>query len=106
MLNRWTPVLTITLAAAIAVVTLAPVGTAQESETENGRFTIVVSPHARADTFLVDTASGKVWQLVKYTDLAGEPTVWDYMARVDNVADSQRILDAYGRKPPTQKQER
>lgn len=52
-----------------------------------GRFVIVFSPYARADTFLLDTQTGKTWQLAKYTDVLGEPLVWQYLSKFDNEAD-------------------
>jgi hypothetical protein len=53
---------------------------------EFGRYQIFFSPHVRADTFLVDTQTGKVWQVVKYSDLEGDPNIWVPMDRVDNDA--------------------
>jgi len=54
------------------------------------RFQIVMSPLARADEFLLDTQTGRIWQLTKITDLQGEPTVWMYQTRVDNDAEFLR----------------
>jgi hypothetical protein len=58
--------------------------TSPMSSTELGRYRIIFSPHARADTFLVDTLSGKVWQLTKYVEFVGDPIVWTYMDRLDD----------------------
>jgi hypothetical protein len=33
---------------------------------------------------LLDTATGKVWQLTKFDDLENGPTAWRYMDRLDN----------------------
>lgn len=52
-----------------------------------GRFVVTFSPFARADTFLVDTQSGKVWQLTRYTDIQGDPLVFMPIERIDG--DSQ-----------------
>jgi hypothetical protein len=30
----------------------------------------------RADTFLVDTQTGKIWRMQQFTDLPNQPTVW------------------------------
>jgi hypothetical protein len=61
----------------------------------NGRYVIVFSPIARADTFLLDTQKGKVWQLTRFNDLVGEPLVWDDMGIIDNSADiAQRIPES------------
>ena len=48
----------------------------------------------RADTFLLDTATGKIWQLAKLTDMKGEPVVWQYMERLDNPLD---VINLAGR---------
>jgi hypothetical protein len=45
---------------------------AQESRSDlfsqqPGRYQIVMNPQIRADTFLLDTATGKIWQLAKLT---------------------------------------
>jgi hypothetical protein len=52
-----------------------------------GRFQIVFSPTARADTFMLDTQTGKAWQFTRYTDLIGEPQVWLPVPRIDGQAD-------------------
>jgi hypothetical protein len=55
--------------------------------TPGGRYQILFSPLARADTFLLDTETGKVWQLTKFTDANGEPLAWVPMDRLDSQAD-------------------
>lgn len=50
------------------------------------RYAIFFSPHARADQYLVDTDTGRVWQKVTYTDLVGEPEVWMPLTRIDSDA--------------------
>ncbi len=63
----------------------------QQSGSEvTGRFTIIFNPEIRADLFLLDTQTGKVWALVRYTDVFGEPRVWLRMERLDSLED--RIL--------------
>ena len=52
-----------------------------------GRFQIVFSPNARADTFMIDTQTGKVWQFVTYVDLEGDPHVWQSVPRLDSAQD-------------------
>lgn len=42
----------------------------------NQRFQILFSPHKAADTFMLDTQTGKVWQLTQFSDVNGEPVVW------------------------------
>ncbi len=51
--------------------------TASCPESEVGRFQIVINKNIRADTFLLDTKTGRIWQNTTFTDLKGEPTVWD-----------------------------
>jgi len=64
----------------------------QKTEAEEGRFQIFFSPHARADAYLVDTKTGKVWTSVKYTDVQGQPTVWIYQDRIDSKEDFMNWL--------------
>jgi hypothetical protein len=42
-----------------------------------GRYQVVYSPNARADTFMVDSQTGKTWQFVTFTDIEGDPTFGD-----------------------------
>jgi|SRR5580704_12656698 hypothetical protein len=50
----------------------------------SGRYQIIFNPNVRADTFLLDTQTGKVWLRTTYTDLDGKPDVWEYQDRADN----------------------
>ena len=50
----------------------------------NGRFQIVMRDGARADTFLLDTETGKVWSRRQYPDVQGKPDVWVYEEKLDN----------------------
>ena len=59
----------------------------QPRPTQAGRFEMVINPAARADTFLLDTATGHIWQRTKYTDLPGQPEVWQIQDRVDSQLD-------------------
>ncbi|MGH6879234.1 MAG: hypothetical protein ACREHV_17880 [Rhizomicrobium sp.] len=52
-----------------------------------GRFQIFFSPHERTDTFLLDTATGRVWRLIQKTGVQGQPSVWEHMDRLDTNAD-------------------
>lgn len=66
--------------------------------TQGGRFQIIFNPSGvRADTFLLDTQTGKIWRPTKYTDLRGEPTVWVYEDRLDTLAQVQAFAAAYGK---------
>jgi len=49
-----------------------------------GRYQVVFSPNARADTFMIDTETGKIWQFVTFTDIEGDPHVWRPVVRVDS----------------------
>lgn len=75
-----------------ALLTLGSANAAEETRPtprapeQYGRYVITFSPFARADTFLLDTETGKVWQLTKFTDLEGEPLVFKYLERVDSEA--------------------
>ena len=48
------------------------------------RFQLFVNPNVRADTFLIDTVTGKIWERVTYTNYVGDPDVWVVMDRIDN----------------------
>jgi hypothetical protein len=52
-----------------------------------GRYQIVINPQVRADTFLLDTETGRIWMPTQYTDTVGEPTVWKVQDRVNNEAE-------------------
>lgn len=49
-----------------------------------GRYQLFSNPNIRADTFLLDTQTGKIWRQMKYTDIQDEPTVWKFELRIDN----------------------
>jgi hypothetical protein len=62
------------------------------------RYQIVFSPHGARDTFMIDTATGRVWQLTKYSFLNDEPVAWEHMERIDGDADYKRFVAAWGKK--------
>lgn len=64
-----------------------------------GRYVIVHSPHIQSDTMLLDTATGKTWQLTKFVDRDGEPVAWEPVARTDNPAEMQQLMRDYPPKP-------
>lgn len=64
-----------------------------------GRYVITFGPFARADMFLLDTQTGKVWRPVQYSDVVGEPDVWMSMDRIDNDAQFQQWLSRQRVKP-------
>jgi hypothetical protein len=51
---------------------------------DSGRYVMFSGPTVRADLFLLDTQTGRIWTRVSYTDLKGEPDVWQIQDRVDN----------------------
>lgn len=69
------------------------------SSNEAKRFQIVFNQNARADTFLLDTQKGKVWQLTKITDVEGQPTVWQPLDVIDPEGDigitPKKFLERY-----------
>lgn len=62
------------------------------------RYQIVFSPHAARDTFMIDTATGQVWQLTKYMFLNSEPSAWEHMDRIDSDDAYRRFVAAWGKK--------
>lgn len=55
-----------------------------QSPAQNGRYQIVINQNARADTFLVDTQTGRVWGRVQISDVAGQPSIWKYEDKIDD----------------------
>jgi hypothetical protein len=82
------PWIVVLILAGCCIALLAQSATPQaRPSSSTGRFQIVVNPSARADTFLLDTATGHVWQRTKYTNLPGQPEVWQIQDRVDSQVD-------------------
>ena len=71
-----------------------------------GRYQIVINPQARADTFLLDTATGRVWQRVQYGDLKDTPPAWQLMKRIDNDLDLKKLQREHGVKKDSAGQDR
>ena len=84
------------LAIAVASEALAQESRSDLFSQQPGRYQIVINPQARADTFLLDTATGRVWQLIKYGDLNGEPPAWQLMKRIDNDLDLKKLRNEFG----------
>lgn len=61
------------------------------------RFQIAFSPHAARDTFLLDTTTGRIWQLTSFPYLDGEPEAWDLMTRIDNKDDFGRSVQEHSK---------
>jgi hypothetical protein len=54
-----------------------------------GRYQLFFSPHARADVYLLDTETGRIWHPVTVsnaqdTNLKAAPQIWIYEDRIDN----------------------
>jgi len=64
-----------------------------------GRYQIVMSPHNARDTFLLDTETGRVWELTVFSFLNDEPVVWNATPRMDNDDDYAKVVSDHGRKP-------
>lgn len=74
---------------------------APRSPEQYGRFVITFSPFARADTFLLDTQTGKVWQLTRFTDIQGDPLVFKNLDRIDSEAQFDVWLRSQRLKEPS-----
>jgi len=68
----------------LAVILFSTIPANAGEAAQQGRYQIVINPSMRADTFLLDTWTGKVWQQTQFTDMYGEPSVWLYMDRIDS----------------------
>lgn len=49
-----------------------------------GRFQIIASSQARGSPFLLDTQTGRIWQLREYAGLQGSPSAWHEMTIIDD----------------------
>ena len=54
---------------------------------QSGRFEIVMRPGIRADTFLLDTQTGRIWVPIEYSNVKGQPTIWKFEERIDGSTD-------------------
>lgn len=62
---------------------------AAAAQSHVGRYQIFFSPLARADVYLLDTETGKIWKPItitnaKDTNLRAAPEVWVYQERIDS----------------------
>ncbi len=65
---------------------------AAPAQSHVGKYQLFFSPLARADVYLVDTETGKIWKPItitnaKDTNLKSAPEVWVYQERVDSEQD-------------------
>jgi hypothetical protein len=84
----------------VGFVAVASTPTTSTVETKSqGRYQLVLNPNVRADVFLLDTQTGKIWTPVEITNVkdertkAGSPTVWMYQEKVDNKAEWDRFME-------------
>ena len=93
-----------TLACALVIASVTTVF-AQEpprvvtQSTPQGRFQIVFSPFVRADTYLLDTQTGRIWQQVKWSE--GESSVWHPMTRLDTPEEIAMYYNAHKKNAPS-----
>jgi len=69
----------------------------QPAEPAIGRYQIVYNPNVRADTFLLDTETGRIWVPTQFSDFKHSPTAWQIQDRIDNEA---QLLDWTKRQTP------
>jgi hypothetical protein len=86
------------------VCALAATAIAQESRSDlfsqqPGRYQIIMNPQLARNTFLLDTATGRVWQLTTFSDVNDTPSVWTIMPRVDNDLEIGQLVRERGLKP-------
>jgi len=70
--------------ALISFVLLAQTKPAPTSQPHTGRYQIFFSPLARADAYLVDTDTGRIWREVQFSNVPHQPFVWLPVDKVDN----------------------
>lgn len=78
---------------------IRPAPASASTISQPGRYQIFFNPNIRADTFLVDTETGKIWRMQTFTDVVGEPTVWLPETRLDSQAEIDRFLSALKPEP-------
>ena len=85
-------------AAGMAVLKPAGAQAQNAAPLQNGRYVIVHSPHAREDTMLLDTATGRTWSPLAMLDLNTEPVAWEPVAQLNTDADRNALVEKYGKK--------
>lgn len=60
------------------------------------RYQIVFNPNVRADTFLLDTETGKIWRRAMFSDLPDQPTAWEFENRIDKGQELREYIKAMG----------
>lgn len=70
----------------------APPKPSTEEADHVGRYQLFFSPHARADVYLVDTETGRIWKPMIVNNASDDnfktpPEVWVYQYRIDSGTD-------------------
>ena len=66
-------------------ITQPPIPEGQPAEAAApGRFQIVASGQTRTGPFLLDTQTGRIWQLREFAGLQGSPVAWHEMTIIDD----------------------
>lgn len=65
-----------------------------------GRYVIFYNPNVRADTFLLDTQSGRLWRHTTISNVVSDPEIWLAEVRVDTDAERSKWLSEQDFKPP------
>ena len=90
-----------TLSFCLLISTFSLSVSADNDGSQVGRYQIVFSPHARADSYLLDTVTGRTWEHAIHKTYKGEPTFWVEEDRVDIgliTTDYLKLLQKYGKK--------
>jgi hypothetical protein len=79
--------------------------TAAPPQSHVGKYQLFFSPHARADVYLVDTETGRIWKPITITNakdsnLKSAPEVWVYQERVDSERDFDIWMAIHTPPPP------
>jgi hypothetical protein len=84
------------IGAGAVLVLRPPIALAQPPAASPGRYQIVFSPRLERSTYMIDTATGRVWSPITFTNLTDEPTAWRLMDRMDIDADEPKLIAKYG----------
>jgi hypothetical protein len=85
-MKNWSVLLIVALSVMVWAEAQSPVKTEAPA---TARYQLFANPSARADTFLLDTQTGKLWCHTAISDAVGEPTAWLPEERFDTVQQVQ-----------------
>ena len=86
-------------AAALAILAAQPSAPVRSVSADVGRYQLVINPQIRADTFLLDTATGRIWTPGRELEYVGDPRVWEPETKVDSAAQLSAFLSTQTLKP-------